>query len=129
MVSISSKNMVHKTYSVFPNGAPYAYLYYFVASSQKCKIGYKIKSSLYSRDYAEACNEWRGLIPRLNAWATQLRKNVASGQDVDDTVSDLTDPAFESHASSTDNNVLTTQLINLPVRSVSIVFFVTTRVT
>ena len=38
----------------------------------------QIKSSLYSRYYAEACNEWRGPSPRLSAWATQLRRNVAT---------------------------------------------------
>ena len=37
----------------------------------------KVKSSLYSRYYAEACNEWRGPCPRLSARATQLRRNVA----------------------------------------------------
>ena len=36
------------------------------------------KSSLYSRYYAEACNELRGPSPRLSAWATQLRSNVAT---------------------------------------------------
>ena len=38
----------------------------------------KIKSSLYSRYYAEACNEWRGPSPQLSAWASQLRRNVAA---------------------------------------------------
>ena len=36
-----------------------------------------IKFSLYSRYCAEACNEWRGPSPRLSAWSTQLRRNVA----------------------------------------------------
>ena len=31
-----------------------------------------------SRYYAEACNEWQGPSPRLSAWATQLRRNVAA---------------------------------------------------
>ena len=39
---------------------------------------FQIKSSLYSPYYAEACNELRGPSPRLSAWATQLRKNVAT---------------------------------------------------
>ena len=30
----------------------------------------KIESSLCSRYYAEACNEWRGPSPRLSVWAT-----------------------------------------------------------
>ena len=38
----------------------------------------KIKSSLYSRYYAEACNEWRDPSPQLSAWATQLQRNVAA---------------------------------------------------
>ena len=38
----------------------------------------KIKSSLYSPYYAEACNELRGPSPRLSAWAAQLRRNVAT---------------------------------------------------
>ena len=38
----------------------------------------QIKSSLYSPYYAEACNELRGPSPRLSAWATQLRRNVAT---------------------------------------------------
>ena len=31
-----------------------------------------IKSSSYSRYYAESCNEWRGPSLRFSAWATQL---------------------------------------------------------
>ena len=38
----------------------------------------KIKSLLYSRYYAEACNEWRGPSPRLSAWTTQPRRIVAA---------------------------------------------------
>ena len=38
----------------------------------------KIKSLLFSLYYAEACNEWRGPSPRFSAWATQLRRNVAT---------------------------------------------------
>ena len=33
----------------------------------------KIKSSLYSRYYTEACNQGRDTSPRLSAWATQKR--------------------------------------------------------
>ena len=36
----------------------------------------KHKSSLYSRYYAEACNEWRGPSPRFSAWVTQLQRNI-----------------------------------------------------
>ena len=38
----------------------------------------KMKSSLYSPNYAEAYDEFRGPSPRLSAWATQLRRNVAA---------------------------------------------------
>ena len=58
-----------------------------------------IKSSLYSRYYAEACNEWRGPSPRLGTGATQLPRN--------DTVSDLTDPATEPQISRTSGDVTT----------------------
>ena len=34
--------------------------------------------SLYSRKYTKACNEWRDPSPRLNAWTTQLRRNIAA---------------------------------------------------
>ena len=37
----------------------------------------KIKSSLHSRYYTVACNEWRGPSLRLSAWAIQLQSNVA----------------------------------------------------
>ena len=40
----------------------------------------KIKSSLYSRYYAEACNKWRYPSLPLNAWTTQLRRNVAAAR-------------------------------------------------
>ena len=36
----------------------------------------KIKSSLYSRYYTEACNGWRDPSPRLSAWSTQLQRNI-----------------------------------------------------
>ena len=35
----------------------------------------QIKPSLYSRYYAEACNEWPGPPPRHGAGATQLRRD------------------------------------------------------
>ena len=39
----------------------------------------KIKPSLYSRDYAKACNEWRGLHDQApGQWATQLQRKVAA---------------------------------------------------
>ena len=39
---------------------------------------YEIKSSLYSRYYVEVCNQRRDPSPRLSAWTTQLRRNVAA---------------------------------------------------
>ena len=38
----------------------------------------KIKPSLYSLYYDQACDKWRGPSPRLNGWATVLRRNVAA---------------------------------------------------
>ena len=38
----------------------------------------KIKSSLHSQNYEEACNERRGPSARLSAWVTQLRRNAAT---------------------------------------------------
>ena len=38
----------------------------------------KIKSSLYSHYYTEACNEWRDPFPLLCVWATQLWRNVSA---------------------------------------------------
>ena len=38
----------------------------------------KIKSSLYSRLYAETCNEWWSPSPWLSTWTTQLRRNIAA---------------------------------------------------
>ena len=45
----------------------------------------KIKFSLYSRYYTDACNEWRSPSPRLSAWATQLRKTSQRWRAVGDT--------------------------------------------
>ena len=50
----------------------------------------KIKSLLYSRYYAEVCNE-----RRLSAWANSSEKMSQRCQTVGDTVSDLTGPKIE----------------------------------
>ena len=63
----------------------------------------KIKSSLYSPYYAEACNEWRGPSPRLSAWATQLRRNVATVASRWRHCVDLTGPGVEPQTSRTDS--------------------------
>ena len=44
----------------------------------------QIKSSLYSRYYTKARNEWWVLSPRLSAWTTQLRRNIARWRVVGD---------------------------------------------
>ena len=63
----------------------------------------KIKFFLYSRYCAEACNEWRGPSPRLSAWATHLRRNVAAVASRWRRCADLTDPGFELQISVSDN--------------------------
>ena len=63
----------------------------------------KIKSSLYSPHYAEACNEWRGPSPRLSAWATQLRRIVATVASRWRHCVDLTGPGIEPQNSRTDS--------------------------
>ena len=63
----------------------------------------QIKSSLYSPYYAEACNELRGPSPRLSAWATQLRRNVATVASRWRHCADLTGPGIEPQTSRTDS--------------------------
>ena len=74
------------------------------------KIKSKIKSSLYSSYYAEACNELRGPSPRLSAWATQLRRNVATMASRWRRCADLTGPGIEPRTSRTDSVRLATEL-------------------
>ena len=62
----------------------------------------KIKSSLYSRYYPEACNLWRNPSPQLSAWAAQLRRNVAAVASRWRRSADLNDPGFEPQISRTD---------------------------
>ena len=70
-----------------------------------------IKSSLYSPYYAQACNEWRGPSPRLSAWATRLRTNVATVASRWQHFADLTGPRIEAHTFRTDSVRLATELI------------------
>ena len=70
----------------------------------------KIKSSLYSSYYAEACNELRGPSPRLSAWATQLRRNVATVASRWRHCADLTGPGIEPQTSRTDSVRFATEL-------------------
>ena len=71
----------------------------------------QIKSSLYSRYYAKACNELRGPSPRLSAWATQLRRNVATMANRWRHCVDLTGPGIEPQTSRTDSVRLATELM------------------
>ena len=73
-------------------------------------IKIKIKSSLYSPYYAEACNELRGPSPRLSAWATQLQRNVATVASRWRHCADLTGPGIEPQTSRTDSVRLATEL-------------------
>ena len=59
----------------------------------------KIKSSLNSRYYVDACNKWREPSPRLSAWATQLRRSVAAVVSRGRRCADLTDPGHEPKTS------------------------------
>ena len=74
------------------------------------KIKSKIKSSLYSPYYAEACNELRGPFPRLSAWATQLRRNVATVASRWRHCVDLIGPGIEPQTSRTDSMRFATEL-------------------
>ena len=70
----------------------------------------QIKSSLYSSYYAEACNELRVPSPRLSAWATQLRRNVATVASRWRRCADLTGPGIEAQTSRTDSVRFATEL-------------------
>ena len=68
------------------------------------------KSSLYSPYYAKACNELRGPSPRLGAWATQLRRNVATVASRWRHCVVLTGPEIEPQTSRTVSVRLATEL-------------------
>ena len=70
----------------------------------------KIKSSLYSPYYAEACDEWRGPSLRLSAWAKQLRRNIATVASRWRHCGDLTDPGMEPQTARIDSVRLVTEL-------------------
>ena len=76
----------------------------------------QIKSSLYSRYYAEPCNELRGPSPRLSTWATQLRRNVAAVANRWQHCADLTGLGIEPQTSRTDGVRLATELTNRSVQ-------------
>ena len=70
----------------------------------------QIKSSLYSPYYAEACNELRDPSPLLSAWATQLRRNVATVASRWRHCVNLTGPGVEPQTSRTDSVRFATEL-------------------
>ena len=74
------------------------------------KSSSKIKSSLYLPYYAEACNELRGPSPWLSAWATQLRRNVATVGSRWQHCVDLTTQGIEPQTTRTDSVRLATEL-------------------
>ena len=79
----------------------------------------KIKSSLYSSYYAEACNEWRGPSPQLSTWATQLRRNVATVASRWRHCADLTGLGIKPQTSHTNSTRLATELTAGPVTMLS----------
>ena len=67
--------------------------------------------TVYSPYYAEACNEWWGPFSRLSAWATKLRKNVATvASRCRHHCAVLTDPRIEPQTSLTGSVHLTAEL-------------------
>ena len=87
-----------------------------------CEQKKKIKSSLYSPHYAEACNELRGPSPRLSAWATQLRRNVATVASRWRHCADLTGPGIEPQTSRTESVRFATELTAGYLRTKCIIF-------
>ena len=81
-----------------------------VKFSQNGLLLNQIKSSLHWPYYAEACNELRGPSPRLSAWATQLRRNVATMASRWRHCADLTGPGIDLQTSRTDSARSATEL-------------------
>ena len=75
-----------------------------------------LKPSLYSPYYAETCNELRGPSPRLSAWATQLRRNVATVASRWRHCANLTGPGIDPQISRTDSARLATELTAGPLQ-------------
>ena len=70
--------------------------YRFLVKSGKEQVKNQIFIIFVVLRHAEACNERRGLSPRLSAWATKLRRNVAAVASRWRHCADLTDPRYES---------------------------------
>ena len=109
-IGIGTPVAEHSTNSVFPTST------LSTSSGKEVKLGSaekhknKIKPSLYSPYYSESCNEWRGPSPRLSAWATQLRRNVAAVASRWRHCADLTGPGIEPQISRTESVRLATEL-------------------
>ena len=71
----------------------------------------QIKSSLYSRYYAKARNEWRSPSSQLAPEQHRFEEMSQQWQAVGDSVSDLTDSGVEPQTSRTNSVYLTTELI------------------
>ena len=78
-------------------------LYILLKTNYSCRVIKKLKSSLYKRYYDKASNEWRGPSLQPSAWATQLRRNVATVACRWRYCAELTGPGIEPKTSHTDN--------------------------
>ena len=106
-------------FSANPSYAPNCRKVFFKKRNAKMMLKKKIKSSLYSPYYAEACNELRGPSPRLSAWATQLRRNVATVASRWQHYVDLTGPGIEPQTSLTDSVRLATELTDALIQKLN----------
>ena len=79
---------------------------FFIQYQASRSSKFKIKSSLYSRYYTQARNEWRGPLPRLSAW--EFWKTSQRWRAVGDTVPDLTCPEIEPKTSRAYSGIATT---------------------
>ena len=102
-----------------PTPLPHSLDYVAKLPCDDVQIKNQIKSSLYSPYYAEACNEWRGPSLQLSAWATQLRRNVATVASHWRHCADLTGLGIEPQTSHTDSTRLATELTAGPVMMLS----------
>ena len=85
-------------------------------------LGHRLKPSLYSRYYAEACNKWRVLLCDLAPGQNSFKEASQRWRAVGDAVSDLNDPRFEPLTSRTDN-VLTTEVTVFEILIIIAIFY------
>ena len=80
------------------------------------EIFFKIKSNRHCTHFIKLAavpkhgSEWRGPTPRLSAWATQVRRNVAAVASLGNTVSDLTDLVIKPQIFRIDSDMCNTTL-------------------